>query len=293
MSAMKLCIVLFTLMLSQSVFSKEPWEWQQEEVSRYFSGLHEIQMQGWGRLNYKVNSVVQQLILDTNEVYRVIPGQTFSIGQAHMGGWIILDISTATKDQDILAFWLAHEWAHQHLGHQANIYNPQGNIWRFRKTPTADEDAADAWAGGFLARNGYPVKKVLNHLNDLPHAHGDYAHSDGGRRAKIVAKTYSRYARQDVQFGTETKRCETVTYKCRHQAHPAGDQVQCSHIVPAHPRGDLYPCQHPCPGPFGAVPCHPQGDIGQCQHPVAQHRFDLIPCSHIAHPMGHSEKVCR
>ncbi len=287
MGVFKQCITILVILLSQSSLAQESWEWQQEEVSRYFSGLNEIRMQGWGRLNYKVNSVVEQLISDTNEVYRVVPGQTFSIGQAHMGGWIILDISTATKNQDILAFWLAHEWAHQHLGHQANIYNPQGNIWKYRKTPTADEDAADHWAGGFLARSGYPIQNILNHLNDLPVAHGDYAHSNGDRRARIVAKAYSQYG------DSGRKSCETVTYECQHQAHPSGDQIQCNHAILAHPQGDRYQCQHACPGPYGAVPCHPHGDLFRCEHSVPSHQFDLVECRHAAHPRGHTEEVCK
>lgn len=197
---MKATLLLLVVLISPnfSLAAQEPWQWQQEEVARYFSGLNEIQTTGWGRLEAKVNTVIRQLIEDTDEIYKVVPGQTFSIGQAHVGGWIILDISTATKDQDILAFWLAHEWAHQHLGHQANIYNPQENIWKFRKTATEEEDAADEWAGGFLARYDYPIENVLKELNNLPDLHGDFAHSDGEQRGQIVASAYESYEKKDL-----------------------------------------------------------------------------------------------
>ena len=271
-------LILF-LFFSTPYSAKEPWEWHQEEVNRYFAGWNEIYMNGWGRLNDKVNKIVRKLVNDTGKVFRVVPGQTFQVGQAHVGGWIILDLSTATKNEDVLAFWLAHEWAHEHLGHVPNLYKPHGKNWTYRKSSTADEDEADEWAGGFLARNGYSLDNVVNELKSLPNSPADKTHSDGLTRAKTVIAAYKK----------ESPDCQLVTRECDHPVHINGDALPCTH--PAHYNGDIMQCQHACQSYYGIIPCHPMGDIFPCQHPA--HEFDLIPCSHLAHPEGHSEKVCQ
>jgi hypothetical protein len=167
-----------------------PREWQQQEVQRYFDGLREIQTVGWGPLAIKVNRIILQLIQASNMVFRVVPAQTFSIGQAHVGGWILLDISTAKRSDDELAFWLAHEWGHLALGHQPNIYHPVGQPWRPRDTETADEDAADEYGGRFMCAAKYDIQKVMTSLRRFPRILADRAHSDGPKRARAALAGY-------------------------------------------------------------------------------------------------------
>lgn len=179
-----------TVAVSDAQRRMTPWEYQQQETARYFRGLASVQTQGWGPINARVLAVEQQLIDYSGKVFRVVPGQSFQWGQAHAGGWIILDISSASAEKPILAFRLAHEWGHEALGHQPNIYQPSGSPWRFRATPTADEDAADEYAGKFLATYHYDLDSVTSYLRSLPAMPGDFQHSDGPRRARIVETAY-------------------------------------------------------------------------------------------------------
>jgi hypothetical protein len=118
--------------------------------------------------------------------FPIVMGQTFQWGQAHAGGAIILDYSIAAKDKDIAAFVMAHEYGHQVLGHQPNFYRPEGGPWRFRPSPTADEDAADEYAGAFLARYDYNICAVGKFLERTPRIPNGDSHSDGPERARIV-----------------------------------------------------------------------------------------------------------
>ena len=58
----------------------------------------------------------------------------------------------------------AHEWGHQALGHQANIYNPYGSTWKIRTSATQTEDEADVYAGKFLATYNYNVKNNIHYI---------------------------------------------------------------------------------------------------------------------------------
>ncbi|MGZ5030530.1 MAG: hypothetical protein ACXV8I_08030 [Methylobacter sp.] len=168
-----------------------PWEYEQQEAMSYFNGANEIKTSGWGHLNDKVGRIATQLVEYSGQVFKIVPGQTFQWGQAHAGGWIILDISSASKPDPILAFRLAHEWGHQALGHQPNFYHPTGLQWTFRSSSTAVEDEADAYAGKFLAKYGYSLWDVAQELQNLPHFPSGDSHSDGLTRAAIVAKAYN------------------------------------------------------------------------------------------------------
>ena len=81
---------------------------------------------------------------------------------------------------------MAHEYGHQVLGHQPNLYKPYGSPWRFRPSPTSDEDAADEYAGEFLAKYDYNVCAVAKFLERTPRIPNGDSHSDGVERAKIV-----------------------------------------------------------------------------------------------------------
>ncbi len=236
--------------------------------------------------NYpKAYSVYKQLKSYTGMDYPIIFHQTFSWGQAHHGGLIILDYSTINKNKNILAYVFAHEWAHQALGHQANIYNPYGSTWRVRTSRTETEDEADVYAGKFLAAYGYDIDMVYNYLYNLPENNNKHdTHSPGRERAKLVLKGY-KYGNKEE----ERIEYEYIITKCSHPAHPRGDIRRCTHQ--AHPRGDISQCSHRCTNYYGyIVPCHPNGDVYNCTHP--QHpNGDISNCIHLLHSNGHKQKV--
>lgn len=277
--------------MSQPAQPVTPWQWQQEEVARYFAGMTAIQLRGWGELAQKVNPIIFELVQYSGMAFRVVPAQTFNIGQAHVGGWILLDLSTATRPRDELAFWLAHEWGHEALGHQPNFYLPAGNPWRIRMTPTADEDAADQWAGAFVCAAGYDIGAVTAALRRLPRVHADQAHSNGEERARYALAGYAAAGCSASGGGdgqvTAGPRCTVAFVPCQHPAHPAGDRSPCQH--PMHPAGDRVPCMHACPSMYGPVPCH-ASDVVPCSHPA--HVFDAMPCSHAMHPEGDRVEQC-
>lgn len=271
------------------------WEWQREEVERYFAGAREIMLNGWGRLNAKVNRVALKLAQHTNMTFPIVPAQTGSVGQAHAGGWIILDLSTATRRDEELAFWLAHEWGHEYLGHQPNYVHPNGR-WRRITTPTADEDAADEFAGDFLCKAGYEVRPVLAMLRRLPDGGDTDTHSTGTERARIVQDAYhaagcgpdeTDHGLRPPPDSTSKPACRTVRTTCIHPEHPAGDVGPCVHAAHA---ADAVPCQHLCAGPLGYGPCHPFDSI-PCSHP-AHPAGDMSPCTHLEHPLGDEREVC-
>jgi hypothetical protein len=277
-----LLLPVFVLLSAQT-----PWEWNYQETQDYFRGMQEIQMNGWGATNARVHTVIRKLIVDTGKTFHVVPGQQFTIGQAHNGGWIILDISTTQKGDDVLAFWLAHEWAHEHLGHAANIYQPVGDPWRYRPLPSSDEDAADVWAGGFAARHGYALAPILADLRRQP-ADPSGAHSPGAVRAENVKAAY------EAETGTGggaliTEQCFDVPVPCTHQAHPEGHLVPCSCGV-QHPY-DMIQCQHTCQYWNGYGPCHSYDEV-PCMHPV--HPLgDFFECTHALHFAGDMQRECR
>lgn len=187
----KSCLVICTFSLSQLSFSQTLSEWQynQKEAASYFSGLENVQLSGWGGLENKVDPVIAQLVEYSGESYKVIGVQTNQWGLAYAGGYILFDISSAASSKPILAFRLAHEWGHQVLGHQPNLYHPDGGGWKYRVNSAATEDAADNYAGHFLAKYGYSLDEVVAELNSMP-VSNDKSHSDGKSRAKTVANAY-------------------------------------------------------------------------------------------------------
>lgn len=232
----------------------------------------------------KAQAIFNQLVQYSGQQYPIVFGQTFQWGQAHHGGLIILDYSTINKPSPILAFVFAHEWGHQSMGHQANFYNPQGSMWRYRSSPTQFEDEADVYAGRFLAQFGYDVSQVMEYLRNLPNF-DDHTHSSGSQRAALVLSGY-RQAGGSVSSGPESYR--EVRVPCTHPAHSSGDLVNCQHLM--HPGGDLYPCQHSCWNGYQYVPCHAQGDAFSCQH-LAHPSGDYVQCQHAAHPSGDIQRV--
>lgn len=131
-----------------------------------------------------------QLAQYSGRPYPVFITDVSTIGQALPNGTVIIDYAVfGHEDQEVTAFWMAHEYAHQVLGH----VTPR--IMRFgsRLFPvyssgrgTENEDAADRWAAEFLVQHGYDTEPVVSMLKRLPDMPGDYQHSKSAVRAATV-----------------------------------------------------------------------------------------------------------
>ncbi len=150
----------------------------------------------------KLLRVYSQLLKYSGKNFRVYPYQTNLIGLAKPGGVIMIDISIVGKPVEILAFWLAHEWAHQDLGHAVNRFaTPQMTInamLRRQRFPTSSEDEADIWAARFMARHNYPIAGVLENICRLSKGRPDKSHSSRELRAMNVAAAYNVITGQNV-----------------------------------------------------------------------------------------------
>lgn len=161
-------------------------EWQ--DAMRALANPAEVQR--------KVIRIAQQLHRTSGKAFPIYPAQQGTMGQALHGGIVLLDLSVAAKRIEIVAFWLAHEWAHQDLSHSLNAYTTPAAAYaawqRGLAYPSAREDDADAYAGRFLARAGYDPKPVYAELCRLPRHPMDIQHSQGPQRAKTVAAAFAR-----------------------------------------------------------------------------------------------------
>ena len=202
-----------------------------------------------------------------------------SNGQAfiHIDAGAMANWTTSQK------FAIAHECAHHLLGHTTAL----GQRQRYLGGTRRQELEADCWAAKQLMRLRLITdinRTIVERASQGHFSSGGYP--SGAERAQLVAECAGiRTRRQGPQ-------CRNVRSPCQHQAHPQGDRVACRHVGLAHPRGDIVRCQHACPSYYGPVPCHPRGDVIPCQHTVAAHRFDVIPCTHPAHPTGDVTQVC-
>ncbi|MFK7750709.1 MAG: hypothetical protein AB8B65_20120 [Kordia sp.] len=141
--------------------------------------------------NYQKTATVYRKLTEYSGMnFPVVFNQTFRWGEAHYGGLIILDYSTIHKEKNVLAFVFAHEWGHQAIGHQPNMYKPQGSQWRVKTTSTQYEDEADYYAGQFLAQYRYDVQAVVNYLRSLPNLPGN-THSSPQKRAQTVLRGFN------------------------------------------------------------------------------------------------------
>lgn len=242
------------------------WQYQEEEVRHYFRGFDELRWSGWGSAQAKVEPVILQLMEDTGEVFRVVPGHGFQRGQAHSGGWIILDFSLAQGPREVLAFWLAREWAHEHLGHPPSLYRPFGASWRAMPLPNADEDLADLWAAAFLKRHGYDIEPVVDELLSLP-IPPDPARSAPKRRAAAVRAAYDAVTRDPGEV--EPAMCDALCPGVCEEMCPS----ECSAMCPGTCPGSCPSmCDGWCPGPLGPVPCGVP-----CMAPCLQ--SCMVPCT--------------
>ena len=89
----------------------------------YLQGPAQLNFE-WSPQDSPLASIYSQLKEFSGVDYRIIPGQAVEWGQAHSDGINLLSISTLRKDKPILAYMLVHEWGHEALGHQSNLYPP-------------------------------------------------------------------------------------------------------------------------------------------------------------------------
>lgn len=279
-------IIMILLLFGKSIFAQYNLSEQQKYMIKEWQDAYGGQI--YYAYNYpKTYAIYKELVAYSGMDYPIVFGQTFNWGQAHNGGLIIIDYSTINKNKHILAFVFAHEWGHQALGHQANIYNPQGSAWKYRSSSTQSEDEADVYSGKFLATYGYDLSTVYTYLYSLP-ATDDHTHSTGKVRAELVKKGYNSVNGSSTETYPKEE-YETITVPCTHLTHPNGDLIRCSH--PAHYNGDIVQCGHICYNPlYGNVPCHPNGDLIPCSHP-AHYNGDIVPCTHLMHPYGDTKKI--
>ncbi|WP_428743494.1 hypothetical protein [Tenacibaculum sp.] len=272
------------ILISQGLFAQYNFSDQQKYMINEWKDAYGGQI--YYAYNYpKTYNIYKQLKSYSGMNYPIIFSQTFNWGQAHNGGLIILDYSTINKNKHVLAFVFAHEWGHQALGHQSNIYNPYGSTWKIRTSSTQTEDEADVYAGKFLASYGYDINTVYNYLYSLPKNNNDHTHSSGKERAKLVLRGYQ------LVSGSNNGGVEYTYIKipCTHMVHPNGDITACNHR--AHVNGDVYRCQHSCTNYYGQIiPCHPNGDLYPCSH-RAHVNGDINRCVHRLHPNGDTKKV--
>ena len=158
------------------------------------------QMSGFQRaladpsINLRVYRVWSQLVTSSGQMYTVRPAQQNNLGQALPNGVILLDLSVAGDDaESVTAFWLAHEYAHQVMGHPRLSVSMLGQFI-VAQGGTRFEDAADRWAARFLADHSYDIEPVLDFLCGLPGGGTTGAHSPGPARSANVAAVFGRGA---------------------------------------------------------------------------------------------------
>ena len=175
--------------------------------------------------------------------YRIIPGQALEWGQAHSNGIILLSTFTLSQDKPILAYRLAHEWGHEALGHQSNLYFTTGGIWEFRLSPLPEEDQADIYAGGFLAEYDYSLEQIIPYLGTLP---DHFRQRDAFTRAETLSTAYSQHwvRRSLAKYSKGKDESTSIVGTCTHPLHPDGHTAACEHRL--HVGGHLRRCRHSC-----------------------------------------------
>ena len=139
--------------------------------------------------NDRALKIWSKLVDYSHQRFRVLPAQNFTMGQALQGGTVLLDVALLAYDESVTAFWMAHEYGHQVLGHPALTATPLGQFIAM-SAGTANEDAADRWSGGFMKAVHYPIEPTLNFLCRMPSGGRGDSHSEGPARAGQVARAY-------------------------------------------------------------------------------------------------------
>lgn len=193
---MRLTLSIIFILFSAKAFSTA---WAQNFSplqDRYWTELHDAMKAQSNPLQVYANvtSIKGELIQYSSKNFPIFPIKTTgSIGIAADGGTILLEISTLGKPKNVLAFWMAHEWAHQDLSHNRNSYSTYADMYRAAQAKqmhsSAWEDEADLYAARFIAMLGYSIDGVLSNLCSLGESKGN--HSSGAERAVNVATVYS------------------------------------------------------------------------------------------------------
>ena len=223
-----------------------------------------------GAVQAMVARIHRQLRRHSGKSFPVYPYQTNQIGRALPGGAILIDLSTLGKPPEVVAFWLAHEWAHQDLGHTPNIFSHPSQSYRAWQRqalyPTANEDDADVYAGRFLAEYGYDIARVLRSLCRLPSSPYDQTHSTGPQRALNVARAYRSNGGRHVASPCTAGPRNRPLYRremCGPQYAGCAAQVQ----------QRAASCPANCIWQRCGAPCGPYGNLSLCsncrQHCVA------------------------
>ncbi len=258
----------------------------------YFGELARLDLE-WSPQDSPLALIYRQLKEFSGVDYRIVPGQAVEWGQAHSNGIILVSMSAFQKPNPILVYRLAHEWGHEALEHQSNLYPTTGEMWEFRLSLIREEEQADIYAGGFLAEYDYSLEQIIPYLGTLP---DHFRQRDAFIRAETLSTAYSQHwVKRGLARYIEKKRnnhqegATSVVGKCTHPLHPNGHPVACEHRL--HVGGHLRRCRHSCfwdsAGSFSrSGPCHPEGDRVPCEHPTHE-GGDPVPCTHPAHPQDH------
>lgn len=131
-----------------------------------------------------------QLAQYSGRPYPVFITDVSTIGRALPNGTVIIDYAVfGHQDQEVTAFWMAHEYAHQVLGHVTpRLVRIGARIFPVYSSGrgTENEDAADRWAAEFLVQHDYDTEPVVDMLERLPDMPGDNQHSKAAVRAATV-----------------------------------------------------------------------------------------------------------
>src|SRR5262245_2524438 len=134
-----ICFVALTTTIQLGAQSSDPGAFWQRQMGGLQRALSDPS------INQRVYAIWTQLVRSTGQMFPVVPAQQNTLGQALANGVILLDLSVAgDAEEAVTAFWLAHEWGHQVMGH------PRLTITRVGQFITAlggtsAEDDADRW----------------------------------------------------------------------------------------------------------------------------------------------------
>lgn len=108
----------------------------------------------------RVIFIRQQLVRHSGKNFQIYPvPNTGNIGVALDGGVILLDGGTLGKPMNVLAFWLAQEWAHHDLSHSRNAFGQPDALrfasfqWRSQQWPNARAKRCNCFLVGCRVRS--------------------------------------------------------------------------------------------------------------------------------------------
>ena len=194
-------VVLVTCLAGTGSLAQSSYQYQYMGWVNHQQSVHPSQIPFEDRK--KLLRVFAQLQKYSGKIYTVYAANTNKIGIAKPGGIILMDLETMHKPEPVLAFWLAHEWGHQDLGHAPNAQSPIQATYaafvRRKYFPTSSEDEADRYAARFLARTGIDIQPALHDLCALPASAAGKQHRPAWQRAMTVAMFYSRISGKAVK----------------------------------------------------------------------------------------------